>query len=188
MHHHVAALYCSLPSCSIASAGNDHRLGAQEAPPAIISLCKCPLLPHPLLASTSRLAWMKTFLADVVGNSLTHHLMCYPLVNCSIPVLTHRWQTQESTWLPTWNRSRTMALPSRVMQILALLSIMAAMLCKPSLVPRRIVTALLLCLSVEIASRRLRRICFCSWCCPSIEVPAARVPSRVSSGMFYRYT
>ena len=30
--------YNELVRCSVATAGNDHRLGAQEAPPAIISL------------------------------------------------------------------------------------------------------------------------------------------------------
>ena len=30
--------YNEMVRCTVASAGNDHRLGAQEAPPAIISL------------------------------------------------------------------------------------------------------------------------------------------------------
>ena len=32
------AQYNEMVRCTVASAGNDHRLGAQEAPPAIISL------------------------------------------------------------------------------------------------------------------------------------------------------
>ena len=31
--------YNEMVRCTVAGAGNDHRLGAQEAPPAIISLC-----------------------------------------------------------------------------------------------------------------------------------------------------
>ncbi len=34
--------YNEMVRCTVAHAGNDHRLGAQEAPPAIISLCHGP--------------------------------------------------------------------------------------------------------------------------------------------------
>lgn len=53
--------YNEMVRCTVAHAGNDHRLGAQEAPPAIISLCGGPEACGP---------WM--------GWNFDHHLVYFP--------------------------------------------------------------------------------------------------------------